>query len=63
MSAGRIAATASDSIPAPSKAQLDSLRQQALVDSLMSKDLGEVTVEAENTRPVRRLLHRHPIRV
>ena len=50
MSAGRIAATASDSIPAPSKAQLDSLRQKALVDSLMSKDLGEVTVEAENTR-------------
>ncbi len=50
MTAGRFAATSSDSIPSLSKAQLDSLRQQAIVDSLMSKDLGEVTVEGQKTR-------------
>lgn len=48
MTAGRFAATSSDSIPSLSKAQLDSLRQQAIVDSLMSKDLGEVTVEGQS---------------
>lgn len=38
-----------DTIIGCTKAELDSIRQQAIVDSLMSKDLGEVTVEAQNT--------------
>lgn len=41
-------ASAADSISAVTPEIADSLRQQALVDSLMSKDLGEVTVEAQN---------------
>ena len=40
-------ASAADSISAVTPEMADSLRQQALVDSLMSKDLGEVTVEAD----------------
>ena len=39
--------SAADSISAVTPEMTDSLRQQALVDSLMSKDLGEVTVEAQ----------------
>lgn len=37
-----------DSCSQITKIQADSLRKQALVDSLMSRDLGEVTVEAQN---------------